>query len=161
MRHALSARERVALDSLTATRNFRQLAWMISNDLDKYCEREAFHRIIVYGARSPAIQLGLFRKGRKFEDGQWRIIGDIVTRALPTQSPHCYAAAVDVALVWDETGEWLPDNSPEWETVCTTAERHGCSSGHRWPSKVLRDSAHVEIGGWQALVKAGTLRLVA
>lgn len=109
------------------------------------------------GWRNPQRQLELWAKGRAVINGRWQIVDDskVVTKAPPGSSPHEYAEALDVPLVWatgEKRGQWLPGGLPKardrrWEYyIGAEAEDLGLEWGGRWP---FFDGAHVESKIWE------------
>lgn len=164
MLRAPTQRELTALASLSDVGNFKALAQLVYDSVNHACANETYRPYVVFGARKAKTQLELYAHGREMTSsvplpyGEWKQTGRVITRALPHQSAHCYAVAMDLALINDADGAWLHDEHPAWGTVIgQTYRRFGLESGHYWHFK---DSAHGELPGWQGLVKQGTLQLI-
>jgi hypothetical protein len=169
-RGGLSDREVGALNSLTEICDFRSKVFDVVQDLDFALMAKPYHLQVVYGARSAAVQMQIYTHGRtRGADGKWTVTDEssVVTRALPSESPHCYAAACDVAILHDPTAEnaalgivqkWALAEDPIWQVYGAIAHDAGLAWGGDWRS--LHDFAHIEIPGWADLVKQGAIRMV-
>lgn len=163
-------REIGALESLTDYCGFKVKAQHLYDTVNHLCDGRGFHALVVFGARTEQEQIDLYSIGRiqvsknPLPYGLW-VLDKVktkrrpVTRALPDQSAHCYAAAIDLALVDDKLNTWLSDSHPAWgDIVRDEAVKLGLESGHEW--RAFRDSAHVELPDWKRAAQHGKIHMV-
>lgn len=150
-RSTLSAREQTALDTLTTVGDLRKHVRAVVTAMDLRCVSQPYHVAVIYGARSAEEQTRLYAQGRTAP-------GAIVTRARAGESPHNFAAAADVALLWDAPrGGWLPDAHEGWRSLAQLVRDEGLVSGADF--RGFADLAHMELRDWVALSRTGALTL--
>lgn len=103
------------------------------------CEKAGYRLRVTYGYRSLEAQADLYAQGRTKP-------GSVVTNAKPGQSPHNYAAAIDVVFITkDGNVDW---NGP-WAAIGAIGEELGLVWGGRF--KGLVDKPHFEWKEWREL----------
>lgn len=166
-RGSLPTGEMAKILSLTEVQGFRDLIVDLWTALDEWCADKPYHVVIDSGARTPEQQMADYAKGRtKTSDdpppwGSWEVVpgGHVVTKSLPEQSAHCYAAAVDMPFLADDGSGWIPARvdrttvHPAWLRLKEEANARGLESGGEWGW----DWSHVDIRDWADLAQAGTL----
>jgi len=100
-------------------------------------------------------QMHDWQKGRRQIPGSdpglktsWAVVDPkaIVTKAMPGDSAHNYAAAFDICFIGTNP---YPDDDALWEAVGVVGERVGLVWGGRW--KTLVDRPHFERPDWKSL----------
>lgn len=133
-------------------KRFQKVARAVVDDLNLACTEENCSVHVAFGTRTNAEQLKLWAKGRTMIEGQWKVTDAkaVVTRAAPGSSPHNFGLAVDVPLLRDSDGKWLPGHDRRWDTIVRRiVELHGLVWGGNF--KGLRDCAHFEHPQWKTM----------
>lgn len=149
------------LAPLTEAGDFRARAKRLIVKAFTECLGKSYQPAFICGLRTVDKQLERFEKGRVLVGDnpldynhwvqiQWRLT---ITWTLPMDSPHCYGAAIDLALVNRQTREWLRKGHFAWNLLAKWVEAEGLVSGRR-------GSAHVELHNWRALAENGVLPLI-
>jgi hypothetical protein len=127
------------------------------------------HTLVTAGTRSPQEQMTEFAKGRRLDPtGIWVVVDErlVVTRALPSEAPHCRAAAYDLWLLFGKPGEqhlrlatmdpkdgWTPAEIEQqttlWGALVRIGGELGMEAGAHWPK--LKDWPHFERPDWRSL----------
>lgn len=128
--------------------------------------------ILIWGYRSPLTQEAMWEEGRmKNAAGQWVIINgkNVVTDAFPGLSPHEYACAVDLWIMWPDNSnvDWnyKPINKPG-EPFIPSPQNIIANVCKNFPSILwggnyegaFKDIDHIEFREWED-VKAGKLKI--
>jgi peptidoglycan LD-endopeptidase CwlK len=150
MKRTLTQREAQMLESLVTVDGFQSAVRDIVATMNDRCTLSDYHLRVVYGARTAEEQDRLYAQGRTTP-------GPIVTRARAGESAHCYAAAADLALCIDRSGAWLPGDHPAWGILAAIVRARGAITGSDFKS--FADRAHVELRGWTARARMGSLSL--
>ena len=140
---------------ISLSERFRPLACAVAFRVDDACRKQDCEVLIVYGRRTHVEQLELYRRGRAVVDprkselnaANWKRVGDVVTKALPGESPHNFGEAMDIALIGPDK-RWLADADPRWAIIGRAAEAEGLVWGGHFQS-LPKDCAHVEHPDWR------------
>lgn len=103
------------------------------------CAKAGYRLRVTYGLRTLDEQAALYAQGRTAS-------GKVVTNAKPGQSPHNYAAALDVVFL-DAKGQ--PDWNGPWAAIGAIGEKLGLVWGGHF--KTLVDRPHFEWAHWRDL----------
>lgn len=137
---------------------FKPRAQALLETMARLGASEPWRPVVIYGHRSPAKQEDLYHQGRErhvVREGdrlvtRWRPGGPgvIVTKARAWESPHVFGLAVDIALVSDIEGVWLPAEHSAWVVLECEANKLGLETGRTWK---FVDCAHVQEPEWRIL----------
>ena len=103
---------------------------------------------VTHTLRTMDEQMHLYAKGRIRTATGWEVVDrkQVVTNAMPGQSPHNYGAAFDVAF---RSHDPYPRDERLWEAVGLVGEMVGLAWGGRWHGLV--DRPHFERKDWRSL----------
>jgi len=137
---------------------FKPRAQALLETMVRLGESQPWRPVVIYGLRSEAKQEEIYHEGREryvIREGsklvtRWRPGGQgvIRTKARAWESPHVFGLAVDIALVSDSEGAWLPAGDYAWEVLEREANRLGLETGRTWK---FVDCAHVQDPEWKTL----------
>ena len=104
---------------------------------------------VVQAYRTPAEQMDLYKLGRTWESGIWKIIDKraVRTNALPEESAHCRRVAYDIAVVVNGKLDW--NDTAIYMAVAEIGKKLGLEWGGDWNALHHGDIGHYNLPDWK------------